>query len=434
MDDRVRERPVRILFVDDEEHILSALRRLFLEEDYEILTARSGKEALDLLQVNEVAVIVSDQSMPGMTGAEFLEQARRLSPDSGRLVLTGHADMMLAMEAINKGGAQRYILKPWNNDDLIAAVRWAVEANRLVRENRYLTELTRQQNERLKEWSAELEIHVQEQTVELTYKNRDLTELNQKLERNFREFIVTISNLMELRDNRMASHSNSVALVSAEMARKMGLEAKDVRNIAIAAQLHDIGKIGIPDAILLKEVDSLTSFETAEYRKHPVRGQASIDSCEILSEAALLVRHHHEEYGGKGFPDGLSGDDIPLGSRIIAVADTFVRLLPTHLPEKALAVIGLASGSRLDPHLFDALRTVAKERIERISSMTHTVEEELHPDDLYPGQVLSRDVHSGTGLLLVSRGVALDPRRIDSLKRYYRLDPPATGVFVLVSR
>lgn len=434
MNDRAQQKAVRILFVDDEEHVLSALRRLFFDESCEILTARSGAEGLEILRAAEVAVIVSDQNMPGMTGAEFLERAREISPDSGRLVLTGHADMALAMDAINKGGAERYILKPWNNDDLLAAVRWAVEANRLVVENRHLTELTRQQNEQLRKWSTELEIHVQEQTIELTYRNRDLKELNEKLERNFREFIVTISNLMELRDNRIASHSNNVAIVSAGIAGKIGLNEKNVRDIAVAAQLHDIGKIGIPDAILLKEVDSLTPFEAAEYRKHPVRGQTSIDSSEILREAALLVRHHHEEYGGKGFPDGLSGESIPLGSRIIAVADTFDRLLPTHVPDKALEQIKLISGSRLDPHLFEPLRVVAKERMERISSVTHTVEEELHPDDLLPGQILSRDVHSGTGLLLVSRGVVLNPRRIDSLKRYYRLDPPNTGVFVWVGK
>lgn len=424
------QEPVRILLVDDEEHILSSLRRLFLDESYLILTARSGREGLEIIHTTEVAVIVSDQNMPGMTGAEFLEQARKISPDSGRLVLTGHADMTMVIESINRGGVQRYITKPWNNDDLLSAVRSAAEGNRLIRENRYLTNLTMEQNEQLRKWSAELEMHVQEQTIELTYKNKSLAELNKRLERDFRQFIITMSNLIELRDNGIASHSNNVALVSVEIAKKIGLGRNDIRNIAIAAQLHDIGKIGIPDAILLKEVDSLAPFEMAEYRKHPVRGQAAIDSNDILGEAALLVRHHHEAYGGKGFPDGLEGEHIPLGSRIIAVADTLDRLLPTHVPEKALEELKRLSGSRLDPHLFGPLQTVARERTGNISAMTQTVEEELHPDSLLPGLVLSRDVRSGTGLLLVSKGVVLNPRRIDSLKRYYKLDPPNTGVYV----
>lgn len=424
-----QERP-RILFVDDEDRILSALRRLFFDEAYDILTARSGREGLEILKSTEIAVIVSDQNMPEMSGTDFLEHAREMSPDSGRLVLTGHSDIMLAMDAINKGGAQRYIMKPWNNDELVSAVRWAAEGNRLLKENRYLTSLTAKQNEELKKWSAELEKHVQEQTIELTYKNRDLSDLNKRLERDFRDFIVTISNLIELRDTNIANHSNNVAVLSVEIAKKIGLGETETRNIAIGAQLHDLGKIGIPDAILLKDVESLAPFELREYRKHPVRGQAAIDSNDILREAALLIRHHHEEYGGTGFPDGLHGEQIPLGSRIIAVADRFDRLLPTHVAEKALEGIKLISGTLLDPRLYHPLAEVVQERMGSILSMTRTREEELHPDDLVPGLVLSRDVRSGTGLLLVGNGVVLNLRRIDSLKRYYKLDPPGTGVFV----
>jgi len=430
MDTGTKHDRIRILFVDDEENVLKALQRVFIDEDYEILTAQSGEEGLEILKTKEIAVIVSDQRMPGMSGAEFLEQAGSLSPDSARLILTGHADMNTAIDAINKGGAQRYITKPWKNDDLISTLHRASERYRLIKENRYLTELTNRQNEELKKWSAELEMYVQEQTVELTYKTKELADMNATLERNFRNFVITISNLIELRDNNIANHSNNVAIISEKIAEKIGLNKEEIQNIKIAAQLHDIGKIGIPDAILLKDIDALAPFEELEYKKHSVRGQVAVDSNDAFREAGVLIRHHHESYDGKGFPDGLSGDKIPLGSRIIAIADRFDRLLLTRVTENALNEIKLLSGRLFDPHLFHLLAETAGDREKSFSFAGKTVETELHPDELLPTMVLSRDIRSGTGLLLISKGVILNPKKIDSIKRYYNFDPPNTGVFV----
>lgn len=430
MDDHTEQERSRILFVDDEENVLKSLRRVFIDENFEILTAQSGKEGLEILATTEVAVIVSDQRMPGMSGAEFLEHSKQVSPYSGRIILTGHADVTTAIDAINKGGAQRYILKPWNNNDIISAVQMAAERYRLVKENRDLTILTNKQNEELKKWSSELELLVQEQTIELTYKNQELAELNTKLKRGFRNFMITISSLIELRDSRIANHSNNVARISTEVAKKIGLREQEIQDIAIAAQLHDIGKIGIPDAVLLKDINSLAPFEMHEYRKHPVRGQAAIASDDTFREAGFLIRHHHETYDGKGFPDGLTGEKIPLGSRIISIADGFDRLLSARTAQNALEEIELLSGQQFDPRLYHPLKEVVKERMEAILAATQTVEEELNPENLLSNMVLSRDVRSGTGILLVTRGTALNPRRIELLKRYYKLDPPEKGIFI----
>ncbi len=172
---------IRVLFVDDEENVLKSLKRLFLDEDIEILTASSGKEGLDLLKGNEVSVIVSDQRMPEMTGVEFLEKTTRISPNSVRILLTGYADINAVVSAINKGGVYRYIAKPWNDSDLMIAVLNAAERYRLVKENRRLTELTKKQNEELKKWGAELELYVQQQTIDLTNQNKELKKLTGKL-------------------------------------------------------------------------------------------------------------------------------------------------------------------------------------------------------------------------------------------------------------
>ncbi|MFZ5760010.1 MAG: response regulator [Thermodesulfobacteriota bacterium] len=160
--------PHTILFVDDEKSILKALTRLFLDENYRILTAQSGREALTLLASGEKpTVIISDQRMPEMGGAEFLAEAKKILPDSIRMVLTGYADITAAVDAINIGGVYRYILKPWNDEDLKLTIREAISRFELVEENRTLTWEIEQRNRELAELNAALEQRVEERTREL---------------------------------------------------------------------------------------------------------------------------------------------------------------------------------------------------------------------------------------------------------------------------
>lgn len=282
----------------------------------------------------------------------------------------------------------------------------------------------------LRKWSNELEMYVQEQTIELTRQNQEYAALFKKMKSGFKDFTITISNLIELRDKTVANHSNNVAMLSAGLANKIGLNEEETETVAVAAQLHDIGKIGISDVVLLKDLETLAPYEMEEYKTHPIRGQAVLLSNDILRGAGVLIRHHHEAFDGTGYPDGLKGNDIPLGSRIIAIADTYDRLLLTHTPEKALEAIRSLSGRLLDPDLLASFRESAREITRADAFKSHTLEMEIHPSDLVPDMIVSRDVRSGTGLLLISKGVVLNPRKIDSLRRHYQLDPPRTGVYI----
>jgi len=282
----------------------------------------------------------------------------------------------------------------------------------------------------LRRWSNELELYVQEQTIELTRQNQEYAALCKKMKNGFRDFTITISNLIELRDKTVASHSNNVAMFSVGLAKKIGFNEDETETVAVAAQLHDIGKIGISDAVLLKDEETLAPYELEEYRTHPIRGQAVLASNEILRDAGVLIRHHHEAFNGTGYPDGLKGDAIPLGSRIIAIADTYDRMLVSRTPDKALEAIQSLSWGLLDPDLLRSFRESAKAITRADAFKDHTVESEIHPNDLMPDMIVSRDVRSGTGLLLMSKGVILNARKIDSLRRHYQLDPPKTGVYV----
>jgi putative nucleotidyltransferase with HDIG domain len=426
-----------VLFVDDEENILKSLQRLFLDDDFEMFIATSGQVGLEILgRHSNMGVIVSDQRMPGMTGVEFLEQSRAIAPGAIRILLTGYADINAAVDAVNLGGIFRYLHKPWQDEELRQTVQGALQFHRLSSENRRLNAVVKQQNEELKRWNTELEVMVQEQTMELQKSYDSLRAINSRLRTNFRNILVAFSGLIELRDRRMRSHSRNVAEVAVNTARTLGLTTEAREMLLAAALLHDIGKIGISDLLLQKEVGELTSGERNEYEQHPIRGQAAIDRIEELQEAGLLIRGHHENYDGSGFPDGLVKQEIPAGARIIAIADHIDKRVRIHAGAAAFAALGREvhslSASRFDPRLVPVVLEQAELYYRKMREQTDRTELELSPNELREGMELSRDVFSGTGILLISRGTILAPPSIMLLKRYSKLDPAKQGIFVSI--
>ncbi len=423
------ESTVQVLFVDDEENIVKSLRRLFMDEDFETLTATSGQQGLDLIKDNKnIGVVVSDQRMPGMSGVEFLEQARAVLPEAMRIVLTGYADIEAAMGAINRGGAFRYITKPWDDKLLLHHIREAVGLFSLKRDNQRMAAVIQKQNEELAQWNSRLQARVKEQTRELFEKNRELEGANKRLRKNFDNTIHAFSELLELRDESARRHAAKVGVLATRMATLLELPESEVTTVRAGAILHDIGKIGIRDEILRKDIAQFSEEERRIYQTHAVRGQAAIDSVEDLRPAGILIRHHHEAYNGQGFPDGLKADAIPMGARIIAMADSFDHQFniggPTDTVGHSLAFVKKLLGSLFDPALFPILQEAAVETYAGFQPETHMVEKEIEPKDLHENMTLAGDVTSGTGIFLIGKGTVLDKQKIEALKRYYKLDPP----------
>jgi response regulator RpfG family c-di-GMP phosphodiesterase len=420
----------KILFVDDEANILKALRRLLADTECEVFIASSGVEGLKILQENpDMGLVVSDQRMPVMTGVEFLAQARALAPDTVRILLTGYADIHAVVDAINKGGAYRYITKPWNDDELLQSLKAAMQHYHLIQENKRL-------QAELKRWSLELEAIVQEQTMELTQENAKVKALNTHLRANFKSTISAFSALLELRDKRMRSHARNVADMASKVAIQLNLPSEEVEMVVIASLIHDIGKVGMSDVLLSLRPDELNQQENEEYVKHPVRGQAAVDVIPDLRKVGEIIRHHHEQYDGKGFPDKLKGEQIPMAARLISIAD-FIDVQVRKFTEASgvdltLQKLKAEGHKRFDPRLISLFVLPAKELYKKTQPQTGYVELELFPKDLEEGMVLGRDVFSGTGVLLLSKGVSLNRTNIQVLKRYYDLDPAKHGVVVWV--
>jgi response regulator RpfG family c-di-GMP phosphodiesterase len=432
------EIPVKVLLVDDEENILRSLKRLLMDEGHEILFSTSGEQALQILkQEPDIGLIISDQRMPGLTGTDFLEQAKNIRPLAVRILLTGYSDINAAIDAINRGGATRYLAKPWKDDEIRLAVREACQRYVLIQKNKQLANIVLKQNDELKRWSQELEFHVQEQTIELSRQNDALKKLTERLRGDLRKTIVALSSLIELRDKQVKSHSRNVAEIASKTAAAMGRPFDEIENITIASLLHDIGKIGMPDVLLTKDIADFNQEEAKEYQLHSIRGQSAVDTIEDLRPAGILIRHHHESFDGTGFPDRLKGEEIPLGARIIAMADhidrSIGRTTGSSDVKKTIRSLEDELGKRFDPKLLGSMLAPLEDLYSRNINEVITTERELDPKNLTEGMVVSRDIKSGTGLILCSQGIRLNAANIQSIRRYYSIDPPSQGVFVQLS-
>ncbi|MSN26825.1 MAG: response regulator [Geobacter sp.] len=425
---------ITVLLVDDEENILRALKRLLMDEDFDVETAESGEAGLEKLQsLENVGLIVSDQRMPGMNGAEFLGRSQEFAPNAQRILLTGYSDINATIEAINKGGASRYLSKPWDDDELTQVIRDAVALYLQGEEKRRLNDIINQQKRELEEWNVSLKKRLLQSSATIREQSQAIKSLDDKnpmtlIHRAFDGFF-------EIMGDRNAAHARTVSTLVTDVARKMGLDAETVAAFRLAALLHDAGKFGCLPAGMNKHPEEMSESESAEYRQHPLRGEDMFRQVEELAAALPLIRSHHEAYDGSGFPDGLSGESIPLGARLIAIADHIekcARSVEHNRADYALMSARFRGGTLLDPMLIARFQGITKVVYFEGKKSGSLSDVEVGPHELIPGMVLARDVESGSGVLLMQRGSVLDLAGVTLIRIHYRKNPPSHGIFVQI--
>lgn len=443
-----------ILLVDDEVSILKSLNRLLRKKDLHILTANDGVEGLDLLKKAEkpVSLIVSDQRMPKMTGVEFLEKAKEIFPDAIRFLLTGYSDVADIIDAVNRGEIHRYVSKPWNDDDLVLQVCQSLEQYELVLENRRLLAVTRKQNRQLGELNRDLEKKVEERSREIIEKNKKLSYLNKELESNLYNTVRAFVSLTEMHASSLAGHGRRVSFLSREMAQLLHLPECEVTQIEIAALLHDMGKLGLPQKLMDYTERTWNSEELDLYQKHPEEGQEIVRFISKLEDAGNLIRSHHERYDGRGYPDQLSEEAIPLGSRIIAVADTFDKItnlklnaqshINEYLKEREIVQDQLSENELLLQaaihHIKHSAFTcydpdVVKKFLDLIKTkeIPFRREKKISIDALKEGMVLSRSLYTEKGRFLLPYDTVLTDEYVGKLQTIHKTNPIGKDIYVI---
>ena len=351
-----------VLFVDDEVNILKALQRLLRQEDMNILTASRASEALKLIETAPVQVVVSDQRMPEMSGVDLLAAVRERHPDIVRIMLTGYTEINMAVDAINRGEIYRLITKPWNDEELRTAIRQALDHADLKNEIRRLNQVTREQNFKLQDMNRNLECKVRDRTKQVADKH-------QELRLAYVQTIRALAEAVDAKDTYTRGHSERVGVYASKIARELGFPKNFIERVYIAGLLHDVGKIGVRDAVITKP-DRLDPDEYEEIKKHPEIGAKILEPVDFLADVVPCVRHHHEWFDGceRGYPDRLKGDLIPLPSRIILVADTVEAMTSDRPYRNALTLDAVVSeitkysGTQFDPSCASAfLRLLDRE-------------------------------------------------------------------------
>jgi response regulator RpfG family c-di-GMP phosphodiesterase len=334
------DKPARILIIDDEPNVLSVLYTLLCSR-YDCKTATSALEALDYLKKETYELVLSDIMMPGMTGLELLSEINRLNSLTVVVLISGNLNIQSAIEAMRRG-AYDYVTKPFDLTDVEAAVERALRHHRLLKSN-YLYE------QRLQEL-----VHVR--TNELTAANANLNQALEKLFMNYRATLRALATALEARDVETKGHSDRVVTFSLELGSKLGLSQTELIALEQGALLHDIGKIGVRDSILLKR-GPLTAEEWVEMREHINHGLRIISGIDFLKGAAPVVGQHHEKYNGSGYPHGLRGEQIHINARIFAVADAVDAITsdrPYHKArsfEDAVEELLRCAGTHFDPEI-----------------------------------------------------------------------------------
>lgn len=322
----------KILIVDDEEAIREVVSAQLEIVGYECASECNGRLAQEYLEKHAVDVVLSDMSMPEMDGLALVDWLRKAEPDIPVIMVTAVQDISKALEAI-RHGAYDYILKPYEKDQLYLSVGRALEHRRLMLENR--------------NYQRNLEKLVEVRTAELQG-------ALEQLERSYDDTLEALGGALDLKDAETEGHCKRVTAFTIAIAKSMGVEPAQLPQIARAAFLHDIGKMGIPDHILRKP-GPLTPEERNIMHTHCQKGYDMVKRIPFLQEAAEIVLSHQEYYDGTGYPRGLRGEEIPLGARIFAVADALDAMISDRVYRKALSIkhaqeeIQRCSGTQFDP-------------------------------------------------------------------------------------
>jgi response regulator RpfG family c-di-GMP phosphodiesterase len=344
----------RVLVVDDERDIRDLLCDL-LGFEYHCQSASSAEEALEVLSKERIDLIISDITMGVMSGLEMIPHVLARSPETVVVMISGMQTIESAIEAI-RVGAFDYIMKPFDLRQVEAAVKRALEHFDL--------------REAKRRYEGHLEELVRERTVALD-------QALHSLEDAYRSTLKALTAALETRDAETHGHSERVVTFSLRLGRELGLDKAQMTSLEFGSLLHDIGKIGVPDAILRKPA-KLDEEEWAKMREHPLHGQAILREIEFLEGAARVVAQHHERWDGSGYPLGLRGEEIDLNARIFSVADAFDAMISDRVYRRGRSYEAAAkeldswAGRQFDPQIVAAFHRVPRadwEELRRLSVM-----------------------------------------------------------------
>ncbi|HXB58386.1 MAG TPA: HD domain-containing phosphohydrolase [Candidatus Acidoferrales bacterium] len=403
-----------ILVVDDEAASLTLLQDELNDAGCKTVGFTRPEQALEEIKKRKFSVILADQRMPGMSGLELLAQMRELQPAASRILITGVLQLNTVIEAINKGEVFRFVVKPWLREELLATVKNGTHRYELICRNEHLQQATQSMNEQLIGLNRSLE----QQVKLVAQKNEELAELNVVLERNLSHSIQICVHTMQTFYPTLGNQARRVYQLCQSIAEILELNVEDARTLKTSAWLYDIGLIGAPRQIIKhwqEDPETLDVAERALIEPHPILGQELAVFGGHLDKVGEIIRAHHEWFDGSGYPDQLSGVNIPWLARLLSVAVTYASC--QSVDAEAIEKVKADSGTAFDP---EAVRAFLRAQAVAVIPKK---ERQVMLADLRPGMVLAKGIYTYNGLLLVPEGRQLNATNIEKVLNHNRIQP-----------
>lgn len=391
-----------LLLVDDEENVLSSLKRLFRKSNCNVFIANSGQEGINVLKEQSIDVIISDARMPEMSGPEFLAIAAKEYPETVRILLTGYADMEAVVDAVNLGKVSHYLEKPWDDEKLKTLVDDTFVAINFKKQNDYLQSLVASQNEKLTAMNETLETTVKERT-------QKIIEINGALQENYKSTIDLFANLLEMRNPKNNVDVPDIVTLVTDIAEVLGLPQRELIHLIRAAKMRYMSQMSFVDALLHTPYVSLSKEQKHEYEQYPLKGAQLLSNIRPLVPVAEIILRHKEYLNGEGYPKGEKAATLSTSVQILTVANDYIELLTGRMQKKplshaeAIQYLELKSGSYYSPDAVKALKVQLSTT--KVKSLVKN--HRILSNQMVCGMMLSQDLKNHNGDSLLPKGSAL---------------------------
>ena len=402
----------QVLCVDDEQNILRAIKRALFSLDVDLTLVDSGEKALAVMKDKTIHVVISDMKMPGMTGAELLEQVAAHYPDTFRVVLTGFADIDATIKAVNQGRIHRYLQKPWDNQELINTIEEGLERIKLKDENARLQKLTKLQNAKLKEVNNSLEQVVQKRTKQIKAALRRIEQRNAALEQ-------VLFNVISINPDIDGKFAIEVSELATKLANLLECSKEETNVIRYACLIGEFGLLGLKPEHYRPAFNKLSYQQQKNYLSQTKLAKTILAPAEHLREVSDILEYQFEYYNGAGLYK-LVATQIPIGARILAVARDYWRMVSGRItgqpmtPIEARVELKKHRNTRYDGNVLDILLNTKD--IDKPSY----IENRLSTEELKPGMVLSKNLYNESHILLLPEGHVFTDATIAKLAQYER--------------
>jgi response regulator RpfG family c-di-GMP phosphodiesterase len=438
--EQLNEQPQSILCLDDEANVLKSLVRLLRQNKFDVSVSTNGHDALEKMQKKQFDVVISDMRMPQMSGAEFLAKARKVAPDTQRILLTGFSDLESTVSAVNEGGIHAYVQKPWQNDHLISVIQSGVEKFRLKKHNEILQRHVNQQNEQLKELNTNLEQLVEKRTKQIRSVLKKLEVANESEKREHQSTVELLYNFINANPYLDGKRAENIAGTCTQIARYLNVSQKSIELAPIAGYLAQIGLLAMDPELYNKPINELNEVQRKTFYTHPSISQLMLMPATHLSDVSDAIYHQFERYNGQGIPKGLAKNDIPIGAMVLSVARDYWEhyeqsdpLLTTKMRhEVALNNIKLGSDSLYHPKIVKSLEASHAQLMASDTSIGSI--KVLCAQELEESMTLANSLHSHTGIMLLPKGHVFNSKSIVKLQQLEAKKPTPFRIMVKTAK